>query len=485
MKVWMTIIGGLAALTSRGAIEASYTASVFLAPDNTPYVEVLLGVETHTLKWTEAAGKWSAGCEVMILISDQTGIVNFDKFNLVTHPYARYHADSTFTLTCMRRIALDPGEYTLSIELTDLGDAGNKMRPEEVRLDARDLGEPFSLSDIQLLRDVSKEVREEGWFSKNGLYFKPQLYPFYPTEIPVMWFYAEAYDVKQAFENEDLLMLYMIRKKGWNEPVTGFASYSKQKGTAVNVALASFDLKDLPSGYYDLVVEVRTRNNELLADHSIEFLRSNKLSLTDLSNLQYLDVQDSFVLKYKAEEMPFFVRYLKPSASALEQRAIDDLLATGDMELMRKFLYNFWVTRDPQKPDLLWSNYLTMVGYVNERYSTVTRQGFETERGRVHLQYGPPNEVHESRFEAGTKPYEIWQYNIIPNNETNVIFVFYNPDLVSNDYRLIHSTATGEVYNTRWKVMLNESFEYEESKDFDNIRVRDRVGTQTYDVVPK
>jgi hypothetical protein len=115
----------------------------------------------------------------------------------------------------------------------------------------------------------------------------------------------------------------------------------------------------------------------------------------------------------------------------------------------------------------------------------MNRHGFETDRGRVYLQYGPPTELHESRFEAGTKPYEIWQYNIIPNNETNVVFVFYDDDLVSNDYHLIHSTATGEVYNEQWKLYLNDNFNYEEIKDFDNTAPRDRMGSQTYDVVPE
>jgi hypothetical protein len=114
----------------------------------------------------------------------------------------------------------------------------------------------------------------------------------------------------------------------------------------------------------------------------------------------------------------------------------------------------------------------------------MNRVGFETDRGRVYLQYGPPNELYESRFDAGSKPYEIWQYNIIANNETNIIFVFHNDDLVSNDYRLIHSNATGEVHNEHWKLLINENFEFDGIKDFDNTGPREHIGSQTYDLVP-
>jgi hypothetical protein len=39
-------------------------------------------------------------------------------------------------------------------------------------------------------------------------------------------------------------------------------------------------------------------------------------------------------------------------------------------------------------------------------------------------------------------------------NQSNRKFVFYNPDLVTNDFELLHSDVTGEYSDYNWKVKL-------------------------------
>jgi len=56
---------------------------------------------------------------------------------------------------------------------------------------------------------------------------------------------------------------------------------------------------------------------------------------------------------------------------------------------------------------------------------------------------------------ADPPPYEIWFYTSMPETrQANVRFLFYNPSLVRNDFRLLHSTANGEIQNPRWEVEL-------------------------------
>ncbi|MDY0016185.1 MAG: hypothetical protein RBS13_08250, partial [Bacteroidales bacterium] len=50
-------------------------------------------------------------------------------------------------------------------------------------------------------------------------------------------------------------------------------------------------------------------------------------------------------------------------------------------------------------------------------------------------------------------PYEIWYY-YSTYNQYNINFIFYNRDLVTNFYQLIHSTAKDEIYDPRWKLKL-------------------------------
>ncbi len=82
------------------------------------------------------------------------------------------------------------------------------------------------------------------------------------------------------------------------------------------------------------------------------------------------------------------------------------------------------------------------------------------------MQYGSPNLRNAVASEPSAYPYEIWQYDVLVdkkqvtadnyNRQTNRRFVFYNPDLVSNKYRLLHSDANGELFNSRWQMDLHK-----------------------------
>jgi hypothetical protein len=96
-----------------------------------------------------------------------------------------------------------------------------------------------------------------------------------------------------------------------------------------------------------------------------------------------------------------------------------------------------------------------MVTQVNQVYQTRIYLGCETDRGRIYLKYGKPDVISENRHEPSAYPYEIWQYYKI-ENQSNRKFVFYNPDLVTNDYILLHSNLTGEVSDPQWELKLNK-----------------------------
>jgi len=91
---------------------------------------------------------------------------------------------------------------------------------------------------------------------------------------------------------------------------------------------------------------------------------------------------------------------------------------------------------------------------VNTLYKTHFLSGYESDRGRVYLQYGSPTQVIQSQYSASEYPYEIWQYNKI-GRFSNKRFIFYNSDLVTENYRLLHSDMIGEIKNQNWPRALN------------------------------
>ena len=107
------------------------------------------------------------------------------------------------------------------------------------------------------------------------------------------------------------------------------------------------------------------------------------------------------------------------------------------------------------QPEIEWKKYHDEVKRVNAIYGTRIRKGYETDRGRVYLQYGRPNTITQSENEPSAYPYEIWHYYNL-GNQTNRRFVFYARELATNDYELIHSDALGEINDPRWQIKVHK-----------------------------
>ena len=74
------------------------------------------------------------------------------------------------------------------------------------------------------------------------------------------------------------------------------------------------------------------------------------------------------------------------------------------------------------------------------------KEGWKTDRGRVYLIYGGPDEIERFPNEIETRPYEIWHYESV---EGGVIFVF--ADITGfGSYQLVHSTKRGELRDDSW-----------------------------------
>ncbi|MFN5630249.1 MAG: hypothetical protein ACK48W_13295, partial [Bacteroidota bacterium] len=81
--------------------------------------------------------------------------------------------------------------------------------------------------------------------------------------------------------------------------------------------------------------------------------------------------------------------------------------------------------------------------------------GLQTDRVRVYLKYLKPYLLHQHQNDSGVYPYEIWQYYKL-NNRTNRRFIFYNPELATNRWILLHSDAIGETRDDRWQLKLEK-----------------------------
>ena len=158
---------------------------------------------------------------------------------------------------------------------------------------------------------------------------------------------------------------------------------------------------------------------------------------------------------------------LKPIATNQEKHTIEILVKTQNTKQMQDYLLEFWKKRNSAKPEEAFSEYKDLLSYAQRQYSVATMNVFETDRGRVLLQYGKPNRNDNELSDpsrvgvqnSNLINYEIWTYyHTERSNQNNVQFVFVQENQGNNNYRLMHSTAIGEVYNPNWRNALQQRY---------------------------
>lgn len=101
-----------------------------------------------------------------------------------------------------------------------------------------------------------------------------------------------------------------------------------------------------------------------------------------------------------------------------EKRAF--MLLKSDEE-REHFIEQFWRARDPNpatSENEYRTEYYGRIAYANQNFGFGNIAGWRTDRGRIYITYGKPDEVQKSS--SG----EIWIYNNLPNLGSNVKFEF-------------------------------------------------------------
>jgi len=312
-----------------------------------------------------------------------------------------------------------------------------------------------SFSDISLYRSAMIAQAGGSLFDKYGFSLEPLFYGFVPESMFTLPFSCEIYNTDKLVKDEKILIHSRITCFENNlipYPEASFSTVAKAK--PVVVALGQIGISKLPSGNYNLVVEAYSKDSLLLATNSRFFQRSNPGITLNLSDFNSFDIKNSFVDQIKdTVKLLEYVRFLYPISTPVEREFYQIRMGRIPAESLKKFFYAFWLKRDPNNPENAWNEYLAKVNHVNREFGCKLVQGYRTDRGRVFLQYGPPDNIFESPYDSHSYPYEIWHYYHCVD-QSNVKFIFWNTDLVSNDYQLLHSDKRGEEHDPFWKIKV-------------------------------
>lgn len=324
----------------------------------------------------------------------------------------------------------------------------NKMKSivETIRIDPL-MGGDLALSDIELASSIRQENADSNSiFYKNTLEVQPNPTMIFGEGSPVLFYYTEIYNLmKNNLKSNLTLRTFLMNSKGYKlsekiKPIT--------RGSQSRVDVGTVNLTKYPTDTYTLIIDaIDSAGNYGISSSKRFYIYNPSVADTFKQVAGKTDMLGSEFGVLSSEECDQMFDYAKYIASSNESSQYKKL---ETVESKRDFLFQFWKKRDqdPSTPENEFKNqYMSRIRLSNERYGTINRKGMKTDRGRVLILYGEPDEIDRYPSDLDKKPYEVWHYNQI---EGGVVFVFGDVSGFS-DYQLLHSTKRGELRDDNWE----------------------------------
>lgn len=454
---------------SHAQIRAMMTYTTFLDQDQKPYLETFINIDPKSVKYIKIGdNKYQGIIEITMIFKQKDKIVTFSKVDLST-PIEEDTIPKSINIIDIQRISIPNGEFDFEVSFVDKNNPNSSSKYEDI-ITINHPAKALSISGMQFI-DKMEKTTNPNLFTKHNFDFYPYLSDFFPEKINQLVVYAEIYNSNIAYSDTGEYVYRIFVEDFENERIIpNLFRMKREKANLLKVVTQSFDISKLPSGNYNLVLEVRNRENKVEAFNKLFFQRSNPSLPVIPADISTADIANTFVERITSKDtLSFYIDYLYPISTMMERTYALNLLPDNKgrhknlenkseeeiLLMMQRYFYNFWYTRNELNPEEEWEKYKLEVAKVNHNYSLRNRQGYQTDRGRTYLKYGAPNSINTQTREPSSYPYEIWHYYQLPT-QGNVRFVFYNRDLVTNDWQLLHSDARGEIKDFQWQMKLQK-----------------------------
>jgi GWxTD domain-containing protein len=424
----------------------------FVGNDSLVYVEVYYSIPENRITYKHSNGRILGGVNMDVWVTRGSERV-VDRSWTVPHQVA-----DTAQLALGRNLAgvtafgVTPGDYTCFLRASDFLDS---TRVETRTLALQVVGFPSNieaLSDLELSTSIRQiEPDKDNVFYKNTLEVIPNAPGVYGSAVPTLFYYVEAYNLKRAG-----LSRYNTRtlvKDGSGNEVFR-QEREKERTSSSSVEVGSVSLRKLDGGTYTLVFQLYDSTRPSITSVSKKFFVYKPSAQTQAASRRSAgDFLGSEFGIMTEEELDQDFAYAQYVASRSDVANYEELSSVRDerqrLDSKRAFLYRFWQSRDADT--LTASNefrqeYQRRVKQANEKFSHMNRPGWKTDRGRVYIVYGPPEDIERFPNEQDRMPYEIWSYYSL---EGGVIFAFVDRTGFG-DLFLAHSTYRSEIHDEDW-----------------------------------
>lgn len=285
------------------------------------------------------------------------------------------------TIVFQTDLTLAPGEYDLDLTVRDRN-AENGSRVSG-SLDVPSLPRArLALSEPVLLRLYRPAA--------DGTEYVVHPSHYYPSTPERIDFLAEASGASP--QDAPYTLRVSLQPVGVEEPVgVAWTEALSPDSTGTIEAFGTIQSPEAQFGEFELTLELRDVGGNILASESTPVMIAGSSAWIS-SNWE-----DALrLIRYEATEDEMdILEDIEDPASRLEAWSC------------------FWKIRDPvpaTATNEALVSYFEKIETANRTWRSALRPGFQSDRGRVYITLGPPDEIIERPMPAGPVPFEIWRY---------------------------------------------------------------------------
>ena len=347
---------------------------------------------------------------------------------------------------------ISPGDYTVKISASDANNSEN-VESAVIELTAEDFNTGLKISDIELSTDILSSGDKESIFYKNTLEVVPNPDGIYGNNINKLYYYFEIYGLTPQNITDEFYILAEITNPNKDNIFIKNVKKITSLSSEDIVQEGSFQIDSLPTAKYILLVSVIDNKNSTRFTREKQFWVYNSGITQDFSfsgeeeflKSPYATMREDLV--EKEYEITSYIRTDK------EKNVYNKLTDINDK---RKFMFDFWKIRDDNPATLeneFKIEYVKRILEADASFKEPYKEGWKTDRGRIYVLFGKPDDIERFPFEANKKSYEVWTYDKLEGGAT-CVFVERKPE-GSGYFDMVHSTLRGEFRNDNWENELN------------------------------
>jgi GWxTD domain-containing protein len=432
--------------------------ATFRVSDTLEYVEVYTSVQRSALSYEQVGDSLRAEFQVVLQIRDSGQVAMSDTFDasdmkvvvLDTFKTAdgrdttRAAVSSGQFFAHIFRLVMKPGAYGLWASLAQKDDVRDIV--EDTLIVPSLGGNELQLSGFELGTKLDFD-QAKSTFVKNGIRLIPNPTRFFGTQLPMLYYYAEAYGLDFDTARVDS---YVVSRRVIDAESGNIARPEVQKSfsnPASSVVLADgFPITTLRTGTYYLELEVKcvrsgrtaAGRKKFWAYRPEDFAAGRVVKPDAAYQSRMAEVAPDFLEVVDADSALQWMRYILTKQQSDQVKRL-----TSDGK--REFLRNYWLEQERVKAGE-GNRYFARVTEANRRYSFLKRPGWRTDRGRVFILYGEPERTQRNYATSNLPDHEVWEYDQL---DGGAVFVFADRSGFG-DLDLVHSTKRGEIYNPNW-----------------------------------